>query len=179
MSRGDRADALPSPSGIPDFRTAIGFGFAPVSAANPWPRLLLTAFAQSLPRFDSILTILTTMVIKMVRRMRKIMGAYAGAASQPQIMATNNAFKIVLLNVNFTATAAKNPVATAPVQLCYRLAPSVYRGSIIAGVSSSIGQEAKELGFVVRLNLLPVHLLHLQRMLSYRYLQPIRKTYRK
>ena len=119
------------------------------------------------------------MVIKMVRRMRKIMGAYAGAASQPQIMATNNAFKIVLLNVNFTATAAKNPVATAPVQLCYRLAPSVYRGSIIAGVSSSIGQEAKELGFVVRLNLLPVHLLHLQRMLSYRYLQPIRKTYRK
>lgn len=79
----------------------------------------------------------------MVRRMRKTMGAYASAASQPQIMATNNAFKIVLLNVNFTATAAKNPVATAPVQLCYRLAPSVYRGSIIAGVSSSIGRKLK------------------------------------
>lgn len=77
------------------------------------------------------------------------MGAYAGAASQPQIIATNNAFKIVLLNVNFTATAAKNPAATAPVQLCYRLAPSVYHGSIIAGVSSSIKQEAKELGSIV------------------------------
>lgn len=119
------------------------------------------------------------MVIKMVRRMRKIMGAYAGVASQPQIMATNNAFKIVLLNVNFTAMAAKNPAAMAPVQLCYRLAPSVYRGSIIAGVSSSIKQEAKELSFIARLNLLPAHLLHLQRTLSYRYLQPIRKTYRK
>ena len=80
----------------------------------------------------------------MVRRMREIMGAYAGAASQPQIMATNNAFKIVLLNVNLTATAAKNPAAIAPVQLCYRLAPSVYRESIIAGVSSSIKQEAKD-----------------------------------
>lgn len=119
------------------------------------------------------------MVIKMVGRMRKIMGAYAGAAYQPQIMDTNNAFKIVLLNMNFTAMAAKNPAATAPAQLCYRLAPSVYRGSIIAGVFSSIKQEAKELSFVVRLNLLPVHLLHLQRMLSYRYLQSIRKTYRK
>lgn len=119
------------------------------------------------------------MVIKMVRRMREIMGAYAGAASQPQIMATNNAFKIVLLNVNLTATAAKNPAAIAPVQLCYRLAPSVYRESIIAGVSSSIKQEAKEPGFIVRLNLLPAHLLHLQRTLSYRYLQSIRKTYRK
>ena len=107
------------------------------------------------------------------------MGAYAGAASQPQIMATNNAFKIVLLIVNFTATAAKNPVATAPVQPCYRLAPSVYRGSIIAVVPSSIEQEAKELSFIVRLNLLPANLLHLQRALSYRYLQPIRKTYRK
>lgn len=39
--------------------------------------------------------------------MRKIMGAYAGAATQPQIIATNNAFKIVLPNVNFTATKAK------------------------------------------------------------------------
>ena len=35
------------------------------------------------------------------------MEAYTGAASQPQIMATNNAFKIVLHNVNFTAMAAK------------------------------------------------------------------------
>lgn len=107
------------------------------------------------------------------------MGAYAGTASQPRTMATNNAFKIVLLNVNLTATAAKNPAATAPVQLCHRLAPSVYRGPIIAVVSSSIEQEAKELSFIVRLNLLPAHLLHLQRALSYRYLQPIRKTYRK
>ena len=32
--------------------------------------------------------------------MRKIMGAYAGAATQPQIIATNNAFKIVLLHGN-------------------------------------------------------------------------------
>ena len=119
------------------------------------------------------------MVIKMVGRMRKIIGAYAGAASQPQIMATNNAFKIVLLHVTFTATAAKKPVATAPVQQCYCLAPAGYRGSIIAVVSSSIKQEAKELGFIVRLNLLPAHLLHLQRTLSYRYLQSIRKTYRK
>ena len=39
--------------------------------------------------------------------MRKIMGAYAEAASQPQIMTTSNAFKIVLPNVNFTATEAK------------------------------------------------------------------------
>ena len=45
--------------------------------------------------------------------MRKIMGAYAGAASQPQIMATNNAFKIVLPNVNFTATKAKEPAANS------------------------------------------------------------------
>lgn len=113
----------------------------------------------------------------MVRRMRIIMGAYAGAASQPQIMATNNAFKIVLPNVNFTATAAKNPAAIARAQLRHRLAPSVYHGSIIAEVSSSIKQEAKEPDFIVRLNLLPVHLL--QRTLSYRYLQPIRKTYRR
>ena len=39
--------------------------------------------------------------------MRKIMGAYAGAASQPQIMTTSNAFKIVLPNMNFTPTEAK------------------------------------------------------------------------
>ena len=111
----------------------------------------------------------------MVRKMRIIMGAYAGAASQPQIIATNNAFKIVLPNVNFTATAAKNPAAIAPAQLRHRLAPSVYHGSKIAEVSSSIKQEAKELSFIVRLNLLPAHLLHLQCTLSYRYLQPIRK----
>ena len=45
--------------------------------------------------------------------MRKIMGAYAGAASQPQIMATNNAFKIVLPNMNFAATAAETPAANS------------------------------------------------------------------
>ena len=45
--------------------------------------------------------------------MRKIMGAYAGAASQPQIMTTSNAFKIVLPNVNFTPTEAKRPAATS------------------------------------------------------------------
>ena len=45
--------------------------------------------------------------------MRKITGAYAGAATQPQIMATNNAFKIVLPNVNFTATEAKEPAANS------------------------------------------------------------------
>lgn len=43
---------------------------------------------------------------------RKIMGAYAGAAVKPQIMATSNAFKIVLPNVNFVAKAAEAP-ATA------------------------------------------------------------------
>ena len=45
--------------------------------------------------------------------MRKSMGAYAGAASQPQIMATNNAFKIVLPNTNFAATAAETPTANS------------------------------------------------------------------
>ena len=45
--------------------------------------------------------------------MRKIMGAYASAATQPQIIATNNAFKIVLPNVNFTATKAKEPAANS------------------------------------------------------------------
>ena len=39
--------------------------------------------------------------------MRKIMGAYANAAPRPQIMATNNAFEIVLSNVNFAATEAR------------------------------------------------------------------------
>ena len=43
---------------------------------------------------------------------RKIMGAYAGAAAKPQITATSNAFKIVLPNVNFVAKAAEAP-ATA------------------------------------------------------------------
>ena len=43
---------------------------------------------------------------------RKIMGAYAGAAVKPQIAATSNAFKIVLPNVNFVARAAEVP-ATA------------------------------------------------------------------
>ena len=41
------------------------------------------------------------------------MGAYAGTASQPQIMATNNAFKIVLPNMNFAATEAKEPAANS------------------------------------------------------------------
>lgn len=45
--------------------------------------------------------------------MRKIMRAYAGAPPQPQIMATNNAFKIVLPNANFTATEAKEPAANS------------------------------------------------------------------
>ena len=45
--------------------------------------------------------------------MRKIMGAYAWAASQPQIMTTSNAFKIVLPNMNFTPTEAKRPAATS------------------------------------------------------------------
>ena len=45
--------------------------------------------------------------------MRKITGAYAGAASQPQIMATNNAFKTVLPNVNFAAMEAKQPAASS------------------------------------------------------------------
>lgn len=45
--------------------------------------------------------------------MRKIMGAYADAASQPQIMATNNAFKIVLPNMNFAATAAETPASNS------------------------------------------------------------------
>ena len=43
---------------------------------------------------------------------RKIIGAYADATVQPQIAATNNAFKIVLPNVNFTVKAAKTPATT-------------------------------------------------------------------
>lgn len=45
--------------------------------------------------------------------MRKIMGAYASAASQPQILATNNAFKVVLPNMNFAATAAETPASNS------------------------------------------------------------------
>lgn len=38
--------------------------------------------------------------------MKKIMGAYANALVQPKIKTTNNAFKIILPNVNFTPKAA-------------------------------------------------------------------------
>lgn len=41
--------------------------------------------------------------------MKKIMGAYAGAPVQPQITATNNAFKIILPNVNTILKAAEAP----------------------------------------------------------------------
>lgn len=39
--------------------------------------------------------------------MKKIMGAYANALVQPKIKTTNNAFKIILPNVNFTPKAAE------------------------------------------------------------------------
>lgn len=39
--------------------------------------------------------------------MKKIMGAYANALVQPNIKTTNNAFKIILPNVNFTPKAAE------------------------------------------------------------------------
>lgn len=39
--------------------------------------------------------------------MKKIMGAYANALVQPKIKTTNNAFKIILPNVNFTQKAAE------------------------------------------------------------------------
>ena len=39
--------------------------------------------------------------------MKKIMGAYADASVQPEIKTTNNAFKIILPNVNFTPKAAE------------------------------------------------------------------------
>lgn len=39
--------------------------------------------------------------------MKKIMGAYADAPLQPKIKTTNNAFKIILPNVNFTPKAAE------------------------------------------------------------------------
>ena len=39
--------------------------------------------------------------------MKKIMGAYADALVQPKIKTTNNAFKIILPNVNFTPKAAE------------------------------------------------------------------------
>lgn len=39
--------------------------------------------------------------------MKKIMGAYANALVQPKIKITNNAFKIILPNVNFTPKAAE------------------------------------------------------------------------
>ena len=41
--------------------------------------------------------------------MKKIMGAYADAPVQPKIATTNNAFKIILPNVNATPKAAKTP----------------------------------------------------------------------
>ena len=41
--------------------------------------------------------------------MKKIMGAYADAPVQPKIMTTNNAFKIILPNVNAVQKAAKAP----------------------------------------------------------------------
>ena len=43
--------------------------------------------------------------------MKKIMDAYADAPVQPKIAATNNAFKIVLPNMNFSKEAKKEPVA--------------------------------------------------------------------
>lgn len=39
--------------------------------------------------------------------MKKIMGAYANALGQPKIKTTNNAFKIILPNVNFTPKVAE------------------------------------------------------------------------
>lgn len=39
--------------------------------------------------------------------MKKIMGAYANALVQPKVKTTNNAFKIILPNVNFTPKAAE------------------------------------------------------------------------
>ena len=93
--------------------------------------------------------------------MRKIMGAYAGAASQPQIMTTRNAFKIVLPNMNFTPTEAKkagsNQQKKAPAASHYRedeilrfLAehPSITRREVQAllGVSqSTAGRILKEM----------------------------------
>lgn len=51
--------------------------------------------------------------------MKKIMGAYADAAVQPKITATNNAFKIILPNVNAMPKAIETPnrieKAAAPV----------------------------------------------------------------
>lgn len=41
--------------------------------------------------------------------MKKIMGAYADAPVQPKIATTNNAFKIILPNVNATPKAVKSP----------------------------------------------------------------------
>ena len=41
--------------------------------------------------------------------MKKIMGAYADAPVQPQITATNNAFKIILPNVNVILKATEAP----------------------------------------------------------------------
>ena len=41
--------------------------------------------------------------------MKKIMGAYAEAPMQPKIMATNNAFKIILPNVNAMPKTAETP----------------------------------------------------------------------
>ena len=93
--------------------------------------------------------------------MRKIMGAYAWAASQPQIMTTSNAFKIVLPNMNFTPTEAKkagsNQQKKAPAASHFRedeilrfLAehPSITRREVQAllGVSqSTAGRILKEM----------------------------------
>ena len=44
--------------------------------------------------------------------MQKIMGAYAGAAVQPQVVATSNAFKIVLPNMNAAQKTSETPAMT-------------------------------------------------------------------
>ncbi len=48
--------------------------------------------------------------------MKKIMGAYAKESNKPQVIATSNAFKIVLPNVN--AQKDTRPVTVEPSRRC-------------------------------------------------------------
>lgn len=47
--------------------------------------------------------------------MKKIMGVYAAAPVQPKVMTTNNAFKIILPNVNAVSKAAEKPYGVEKV----------------------------------------------------------------
>lgn len=65
--------------------------------------------------------------------MRKIMGAYAGAATQPQITATGNAFKVVLPNMNADGSAINATESAAS-------SPQAVDADVPAGVGADAGK---------------------------------------